>query len=61
MNEADSWKKEVNKEMCQKSTMENKIRQRSMKNKEKNAVSKAMSWKAEEALAELSAQMGYLG
>ena len=43
MNEAVSWKKEANKEMCRMCTMENKIRHKSMKNKAKNAVSRAMS------------------
>ena len=50
--EAVSRKKEALKAMCWNSTEENKRRYKSMKNKAKKAVSKAMREKAEEALIE---------
>ena len=53
MKEALSKKKEVDKAMRQNSTEENKSRYKSMTNKTKKAVSKAMREKAEEALTEL--------
>ena len=40
--EAVSWKKDAHNAMCQNSTEENKKRYKSMKNKAKKAVSKAM-------------------
>ena len=52
MKEAVSRKK-AHKAMCQNSTEENKMRHKSMKNKAKKAVSKAMREKAEEVLTEL--------
>ena len=53
MNEAVTMKKDAHKAMCQNNTEKNKRRHKSMKNKAKTAVSKAMREKAEEALAEL--------
>ena len=53
MKEAVSRKKDEHKAMCQSNTEENKITYKSMKNKAKKAVSKAMREKAEEALTEL--------
>ena len=50
---ADSRRKEVQKAMCQICTEENKSRYKSMKNKAKKAVSKAMRENAEEVLTEL--------
>ena len=48
--------------MCQNNTDENKRRHKSMKNKEKKAVSKAMREKEEEVLTEEKiAHMGCLG
>ena len=43
----------MHKAMCQSSAEENKKRYKSMKNKAKKTVSKAMREKAEEALTEL--------
>ena len=51
--EAISWKMDAYKAMCQNSTEENKRRHKSMQQKAKKAVSKAMRRKAEEALSEL--------
>ena len=42
MNETDSRKKDVHKAICQNITEENKRRYKSMQNKAKKAVSKAM-------------------
>ena len=53
MKEVFSRNKEAHKAMCQNSTEENKMRQKSHKNKPKKAVSKAIREKAEEALTEL--------
>ena len=50
---AFSRMKDAHKAMCQNSTEENKRRHKSLKNKAKKAVSKAMREKAEEALTEL--------
>ena len=52
VKEADSRKKEAHKAMCHNNTEENKRRHKSMKNKAKKAVPKAMREKAEEALTE---------
>ena len=52
MKEAVSRKKEAHKAMCQSSAEENKSGYKSMINKAKKAVSKAMRNKAEEALTE---------
>ena len=51
VNESVSRKKKAHKAMCQNSTEKNK-RHKSMKNKAKKAVSKAMREKAEEAHSE---------
>ena len=51
VKEAVSRKKDAHKAMCQDNTDKNK-RHKSMKNKAKKAVSKAMKEKAEEALIE---------
>ena len=48
VKEAVSIKKEAHKAMCQNSTEENKRRNKSMKNRAKNAVTKAMKERAEE-------------
>ena len=62
MMEAVSKKKGAYKAMCQNSTEENKRRYKSMKNKAKKAVSKAMREMADEALTELKhAQVGCIG
>ena len=53
MKEAVSRKKETHRAMYQNSTEENKRRYKSLENKAKKAVSKAMREKAEEALTEL--------
>ena len=53
MREAVSEKKDTYKAMCQNNTEENMRRCKSMKNKAKKAVSKAMREKAEEALTEI--------
>ena len=53
MKEAVLRKKDAHKSMCQNRTEENKRRYKSMKNKAKKAVSKAMREKAEEVLTEL--------
>ena len=50
MKEAASRKKDAHQAMCWNSTEENKRGNKSMKNKGKKAVSKAMREKAEEAL-----------
>ena len=47
-----SRKKDAHKAMCRISTEDNKIRHKSMKNKAKKAVSKAMREKADEAPTE---------
>ena len=52
VKEAVSRKKDAGKVMCWNSTEENRRRYKSMKNKAKKAVSKAMREKAEEALTE---------
>ena len=54
MKKAVSGKKEAHKAMCQKCVYEeNKRRYKSLKNKAKKAVSKAMREKAEEVFTEL--------
>ena len=53
VKEAVSRKKDAHKAMCQDNTEGNKRRYKSMKNKARKAVSKAMREKAEEALTEL--------
>ena len=53
MKEAVSRKKDAHKAMCQNSTEENKRRYKSLKNKAKKAVSKAMTEKTEKVLSEL--------
>ena len=50
VKEAVSRKKEAHKAMCQNSSEENKRRYKSMKNKAKKAVFKAVREKADEAL-----------
>ena len=50
VKEVVSRKKDAHKIMCQNNTEENKMRYKSMKNKEKKAVSEAIRVKAEEAL-----------
>ena len=52
MMEAVSRKKNAYNMMCRNSTEENKRKYKSMKNKAKKAVSKAMREKSEEALTE---------
>ena len=52
VNEAVSKNKDAHMVMCWNSTEENNRRYKSMKNKAKKAVSKAMRRKAEEALTE---------
>ena len=52
-NEAATRKKEAHKAMCLNRTEENKRRHKSMKNKAKETVAKAMREKVEEALTEL--------
>ena len=52
MKEAVSRKEESPKAMCHNSTEENKRRYKSLKNKTKKAVSKAMRENATEALTE---------
>ena len=54
MKEADSRKKEAHKAMCQNNTEKNKRRYKSMKNKAKKAVSKALREKADEALTDIT-------
>ena len=53
MNEAISRKKEAHVAMCRNRTMENKMKDKCMKNKAKKAVSKAMKEKAEVELTDL--------
>ena len=53
VKEADSKRKDAHKAMYQNSTEENKRRYKSMKNKARKAVSKAMREKAEEVHIEL--------
>ena len=52
MKEEVSRKKDVHRAMFQDNTEENKRRHKSLKNKAKKAVSKAMREKAEKALTE---------
>ena len=62
MKEAPSRKKDAHKAMSRNSTEENKRRYKSMKNKAKKAVSKAMREKAEKVFNELQiAQIGCSG
>ena len=52
VKEAVSRKKDAHKAMCQNNIEENENRHKSMKNKAKKAVSKAMGEKADEAHTE---------
>ena len=53
VKEAVSRKKDAHRAMCQNNAVEKKRRDRSMKNKAKKAVSRAIREKAEEVLTEL--------
>ena len=53
MKQAVSRKEDANKVMCPNNSEDNKRKYRSMKNKAKKAVSKAIREKADEAFAEL--------
>ena len=53
MNEAILRKTDAHKAMCKNSSAENKRRYKSIKNKAKKAVSRAMREKAEEAFTDM--------